>query len=66
MLVYINGSENEVDDQLTVSALIAERGLNPDVVVVEHNLAILPKEGWPQVVLSAEDRLEIISFVGGG
>ena len=66
MRVYINGKENEVVEGQTVAALVAEKGLNPDRVVVEHNLAIVPKEEWPQLVLMAKDKLEIIAFVGGG
>jgi thiamine biosynthesis protein ThiS len=64
--VYINGKETEVAEGQTVSALLAERGLDPDTVVVEHNMTILPKEDWPQLTLAAEDNVEIIAFVGGG
>lgn len=66
MKVYINGNEIDVLKQLSVEDLIAERCLNPDTIVVEHNLSILPKEKWPEVMLKAEDKLEIVSFVGGG
>ena len=66
MRVYINGKETEVSDQLTIAALVAERGLNPNTVVVEHNLAIQPKEKWSELTLAVDDKLEIVSFVGGG
>lgn len=66
MRVYVNGKETEVAERLTVAALVARKGLNPNTVVVEHNLVILPKEKWSQSVLTAEDKLEIIAFVGGG
>ena len=66
MRICINGKEIEVAEQLTVAALVAEKGLDPNTVVVEHNMVILPKEKWSQSVLAAEDKLEIIAFVGGG
>ncbi|MCL5103253.1 MAG: sulfur carrier protein ThiS [Armatimonadetes bacterium] len=66
MRVCVNGKEIEVAESLTVAALVAEKGLNPDTVVVEHNLVILPKEEWSRSVLAAEDKIEIVSFVGGG
>ena len=66
MRICVNGKETEVAEGLTVAALIAEKGLNPDTVVIEHNLVILPKEKWNDVVISAEDRIEIVAFVGGG
>ena len=66
MRIYVNGKETEAAEQLSVAVLVSELGLNHDTVVVEHNLVILPKEEWPQLVLTAEDKLEIITFVGGG
>ena len=66
MRVCVNGKEIEIAQRLTVAELVAERGLNPATVVVEHNLVILPKEEWPKLELSADDKLEIIVFVGGG
>lgn len=66
MRVLVNGKETEIAERLTVAELVAERGLNPDAVVIEHNLVILPKEEWPRLELSADDKLEIIAFVGGG
>lgn len=66
MRVCINGKDTEVSEGLTVAALIAGKGLSPGTVVVEHNLSILPREQWPQIVLAAGDNVEIIAFVGGG
>lgn len=66
MRIYVNGKETEIGEQLTVAALIAEKGLNPNALVIEHNTVILPKEAWAQSVLADEDKLEIITFVGGG
>ena len=66
MRVYVNGKETEVAEQLTVAVLVAEKGLNPNTVVVEHNMIILPKEQWSQFTLASDDKLEIIAFVGGG
>lgn len=66
MRVCVNGKETEIVERLTVAEWVAEKGLNPDAVVVEHNLVILPKEEWPKLELSTDDKLEIIAFVGGG
>lgn len=66
MRICVNGEAAEVTDGLTVAELVAGKGLNPNTVVVEHNLVILPKEEWSKLVLTAEDKVEIITFVGGG
>jgi sulfur carrier protein len=66
MRIYVNGSRVDIAEQMTVAGLIAEKGLNPSTVVIEHNLNILSKEKWATTQLSAEDRVEIVAFVGGG
>lgn len=66
MLVYVNGRETDCADGLTVTALISDMGLDPNTVVVEHNLNILKRENWPHSTLQAGDRLEVVAFVGGG
>lgn len=66
MLIFVNGKETLAAENQTVAALVADRGLDPNSVVVEHNLVILPKDQWSQVTLAADDKVEIIAFVGGG
>lgn len=66
MRIYVNGNETETADGTTVEALVVRKGLNPDTVVVEHNMDILPREMWVEKVLADGDRVEIVAFVGGG
>ncbi|HAH88445.1 MAG TPA: thiamine biosynthesis protein ThiS [Armatimonadetes bacterium] len=66
MRIYVNGKETLAAGQMTVAALVAQRGLDQNKVVVEHNLAVVPKEEWSKLVLADGDKLEIVSFVGGG
>ena len=66
MRVFVNGRDTEIGDGLTVGALVSEKGFSPESVVIEYNSEILPREKWSQRILAAEDKLEIITFVGGG
>jgi len=66
MRIYVNGVETVITTTISVNELIAQKGLNPDHVVIEYNMDILPREKWKQSHLQDEDRLEIITFVGGG
>lgn len=67
MNVRINGVvEWTIDSWMTVAALIAQRKLQPEMVVVEYNGVILSKDKWDQTVLKENDTLEVLSFVGGG
>ena len=66
MQIKINGESETIEETLTIAELVAGKGLVPERIVVEHNLEIVPKDKWRDVILSNEDSLEIISFVGGG
>jgi len=56
----------EFSDGLTVSALMDELGILEERVAVELNLNILPKRAFAETVLMDGDRIEVVSFVGGG
>ena len=65
MDIVVNGSRQSCDPG-SVADLVAARGLPPDALVVELNGEIIRQEQWPQVLLGDGDRLELLSFVGGG
>ena len=64
--VVANGEPRTIPDGQTVAAFLAGRGLDPDVVVVERNGEIVPRSRFGEVRLEADDRLEVVHFVGGG
>lgn len=63
--IVANGRSIETREGTTVEGLLDELGLDPDLVVVERNGAILPRAGYA-TALAAGDELEIVHFVGGG
>ena len=66
MKIKINGKEKAVDKKKNIAELVSGEGFVPEHIVVEHNLRIVPKEEWSGVILSEDDSVEILSFVGGG
>jgi sulfur carrier protein len=64
--VVINGQPREVSAGTTVAALIAELGLGGKPVAVERNREVVPRARHGETVLASEDRLEVVTFVGGG
>ena len=62
----VNGEEREVGENVTVSKLLEEIGTPCDRVAVELNLEVLDHGRFENTMLKDGDRLEIISFVGGG
>lgn len=66
MKLYLNGDTREVPDGLTVAGLLEHLELDPRLIVVERNLNILDRDQYTATPLEAEDRLELVQFVGGG
>ena len=65
MEIVVNG-ERESLEPCTIADLVMRRGLDAGSLVVECNRAIIKQEQWPTTRLQAGDRLELLSFVGGG
>ena len=66
MLVTANGRAVEAALPCTLEAFLIAQGLLPRSVVVEHNgEAVAPSE-FPQRIVQAGDKLEIVKIVAGG
>ena len=66
MDIQLNGQTTPVAAGITIGDLIRGKDLDPDTVVVEHNLTIVPSADLDQITLKQNDALEILRFVGGG
>ncbi len=63
--MFVNGEEVQTPAG-TLLELIESFELDPRTVAVERNGEIPPRDTWEQVRLTADDRIELIRFVGGG
>ena len=66
MVITLNGESYELDQPVTVSALLARLDIDPRRVAIEHNLEIIRRRTFETVVINNGDRLEIVNAVGGG
>lgn len=66
MKLMINGNETELNDNLSVSALLKKLEIEPARVAVEVNLKIIKKDTFHSCILNDGDKVEIVNFVGGG
>ena len=57
----LNGLEGK-----TVSEMLKERGFKTVFVAVEGNGKIIHKKDYDTAILRDGDKLEVVSFVGGG
>ena len=66
MQIQVNGQVREAMPGTTVADLCRELNVTGERVAVEVNLDILERGQFGQRLLSEGDRVEIISFIGGG
>jgi thiamine biosynthesis protein ThiS len=66
MRLLLNGEERDVADVVTIADLVAALGLDARKVAVERNLEIAPRSTYGDTALTDGDRIEIVTFIGGG
>jgi thiamine biosynthesis protein ThiS len=64
--ITLNGERFELDRPVSVSDLLARLDIDPRRVAVDHNLAILKRQRFSEVLVGDGDTVEIVNFVGGG
>ncbi len=66
MDIYINGQCKQLVKPLALKALVENFCQNPQYVIAELNGEIIKKDSWGNRWLNDKDRIELVSFVGGG
>jgi sulfur carrier protein len=64
--IVLNGESRDLAPGATVSTLIADRGLDSRQVAVERNREVVPRARHGETLLAEGDRVEVVTFVGGG
>jgi thiamine biosynthesis protein ThiS len=66
VIITLNGERFELDRPLSVTDLLTQLEIDPRRVAVEHNLNIIRRPTFPEVIVEDGDTVEIVNFVGGG
>jgi thiamine biosynthesis protein ThiS len=66
MQVILNGKPHSVDDGATVADMLRGLKIEPVRVAVEINEDIVPRKTFAETPIHEGDRIEIVTFVGGG
>ncbi len=64
--VLVNGAPRDVPAGTSIAALLETLELDVRSVAVEVNLELVPRATHAQVELREQDRVEVVSLVGGG
>lgn len=66
MTIILNGDRVDVTGPLTLTALLAQLGVDPRRVAVEHNLNVVKRALYDSTEIKDGDQIEVVNFVGGG
>jgi thiamine biosynthesis protein ThiS len=66
MRLLLNGEERDIAGISSIADLVSALGLDARKVAVERNLEIAPRSTYADTVLADGDRIEIVTFIGGG
>ena len=64
--LQVNGESQTCPPDTTLPGLLQQLGMDPRLVVVEYNGEILHRQFWETITMQADDRLEVVTIVGGG
>jgi thiamine biosynthesis protein ThiS len=64
--IIVNGEEREVAPGTTLDQLLRVLGLDRGSVAIEVDGALVPRAHFAERELQPGERLEIVTFVGGG
>ena len=62
----LNGQKYFTKRDLTIFELINYFNYNTSLLVLEYNNLICTKKNWDKIIIKNNDRIEIVTIVGGG
>lgn len=64
--LQVNGEPRTCAEQTLLPDLLQQLGFNPRLVAVEYNGEILHRQHWQTTQIKPNDKIEIVTIVGGG
>ena len=66
MKISVIGKISEITSNTTILGLLSANRIKPEQVGVELNEKIIERKKFKDTFFSSDDKIEILSFVGGG
>jgi sulfur carrier protein len=66
MEIELNGAPHPIAENQNLQDLIAALELSSKALAVAVNREVVPRQLWPQRMLQARDRVDIVRAIGGG
>ena len=65
-MITVNGKQIQLKSEMSVADYLKQNNYQINRIAVEMNEEILPKYSYSETMLKDGDRLEVVTFVGGG
>ena len=62
----LNGSQYYTKSNITLLDLVHYFNYNTSLLVLEYNNRICNKKNWKNIFIKSNDKIEIVTIVGGG
>lgn len=66
MIITLNGNPFKLEKAISVAELVQGLQLDMRKIAIEKNLEIVPRSQYSSTKINDDDRIEIVSFIGGG
>ena len=63
---FLNGQQYYTKQNINLSDLINYFNYNDSLLVLEYNNSICNKKNWKKMFIENNDKIEIVTIVGGG
>ena len=64
--IQLNGEAYEIINGINLNELLNKLKIKRNKVAIEVNGEIIEKNKYPDLILSKNDKVEIVHFIGGG
>ena len=66
MVIFVNSKQQEIAADSSLEKLVELLGMQEKKVAIEVNTELVTRGQWREFKLTEGDRVEIVTFVGGG
>ena len=66
MHIVLNGKKFSINEKDTITILLKKIDIKSSKVAIEVNKVVIPKEKYRNFKLKKNDKVEIVTFIGGG
>jgi len=64
--IEVNGQAQQVPCACSLADLVGELRLQGQALALAVNRQVVPRQQWPQRLLQARDKVDIVRAIGGG